>query len=635
MGRASYNGSNHPERRRFHPKSDAEGHRIKLLEERLNPAWIQRMSETPANPRGGRPQPSGASTSIRLQPGPAGVGPRGPVSPSHAAQPGVRVHHEGAGAGPGPSSLRLLLGFVVVVGAAALVGFVKPTQVRDVIHELGQRKGAAAIRAAETAEGQSDWWEGKWGQYAYPGLGGLLIAVGAVSLKRRWLHFLATGILVAGTVCCVGIMLRRPVSWPWLLLMGAGLSYLIQSGSKPVVLSVRGFIGWALIAFAGVACVEDWLNVSAVADGLGKSAGDFLGEHELEVGWFAVLVLVAIGVACSKSRGIHFFDAILLVALAYFCFQDGYVKTVDFSHLWADVKPVEKADIGNIELWRWVFMGTLIIISAMLLHFSLGVGALTIAFAIVWLLAGLHADRYFGRLAFVRIGSPGLAGALAADGGERGNSREMESMPSPAGRGYGEPETLGRGELQLERKDLVALVVPLVWTYLTAALAGLLGAAGLRLLLSRPESRWWVVLPLWFGFGIALTWLVISWPRIPGQSLDAWLRGLGMVKEHRHAIGLMALGVMALAGARALHRDSRYETWLYVAVSSIFIGTAISLIGLAVLIYYGGYDPLPVWSYISVAVGQSSMMWVLLMHLNLRSRSATAEYVQHQLSQRL
>ncbi len=535
----------------------------------------------------------------------------------------------------GPSAFRLLIGFAVVVGAAAIVGFLTPERFADVANSLAGKEVLVSVRPAAAVEEQSGWLTGDRRERGYYAIGGLLIAAGAFSLGRRFFHFVATGVLVAGTLCASGIMLGRPVSWPWLLLVGAGLSYLFQSRSSPVVLSVRGCLGWAMIALAGVACVRGWLDVSVVGDRLGERARGFLSEHELQVRWFLVLVLVAIGVACSKSRAIYFFNAVLLVALVCFCFQDGYVKTVDFSHLWPDARPVEKADIANIELWRWVFMGTLILISAMLLHLSMGVGALTVAFAVIWLLAGLHADRYFGRLAFVRSGGAGLAGALAADADDRGDTGERVSIPSPNRRGYAETGALGQREHPLERKDLVALVVPLLWTYLTAALAGLLGAAGLRLLLSRPESRWWVVLMLWFAFGVGLTWLAISWPRIPGQSVQTWLRGFGMVKEHRHAIVMTAVGVMALAGARALHRDSRYETWLYMAVTSIFLGTAASLIGLAVLIRFGGYDPLPVWSYVSIAVGQSSIMWVLLMHLNLHSRSATAELVHQQLSQRL
>ena len=176
---------------------------------------------------------------------------------------------------------------------------------------------------------------------------------------------------------------------------------------------------------------------------------------------------------------------------------------------------------------------------------------------------------------------------------------------------------------------LVGAVAPIVWLYLTAILAGFIGAGGLRMLSDHPGFRWWAGIALWFGLGMGLMWLWSVWPRDSGQSWSRWVSAWGLSRYHVEAIWLTALGVMAICGSWALRDGSRYEAWLYVAAMCVFLGTALSLVAVALLIKYGGFSPLPVWSYVAISAGQSSLMWVLLMHLSFRSRgvvgrSATA-----------
>ena len=346
-------------------------------------------------------------------------------------------------------------------------------------------------------------------------------------------------------------------------------------------------------------------------------------DRRQECTWGTIVVLTAIGVSCSQTRPIHFLSAVLLVALAYYCIQQGKVAVVAFPELGEHVRPLHIQNLGNIPLWRWVLAGELVLLGAILLHMALGVGALTLAFALVWLAAGMQVDRAIGRLTMARlVGQYG--GSIVREAGERGGSGPpladgtmglpMAAAPDAA------TKDLGAAAKPLSSSLLVGAVTPTVWLYMTAVLAGFIGVAGLRMLSDHPGFRVWSSVGLWFVFGMGLMWLWSVWPRDPDQSWSQWLSTWGLSRYHVQAVWLTALGVMAISGSWALREGSRYETWLYVAAGCIALGTVLSLVAVALLIRFGGFSPLPAWAYVAISAGQSSIMWVLLMHLSLGFR---------------
>ncbi|MFQ5411580.1 MAG: hypothetical protein ACE5EC_04760 [Phycisphaerae bacterium] len=303
------------------------------------------------------------------------------------------------------------------------------------------------------------------------------------------------------------------------------------------------------------------------------------------------------------------------------------------------IPTIAHESLKNIATWQWVLIGDFVLLSAIMLHLALGVGALTVAFATSWLLLGLQVDKAAWRMAVTRF-----AAGLAAQQIDRSTpSRPPASGPAesvvgnggmglPIGGGEVRPAATGArptrpaASIQDLEEQMIRAVLPFIWVYLTAILAGIIGACGLRLWVERIDVRLWLMCALWLSFGLGVMWLYQHWPRYPDQpwSEGQWLIVWITSPYHIQAICLAALGPMAILGGWALRWNSSYQTWLDVAMISIMIGTALSLITMAVLIRYGGFAPKPAWSYAAIAAGQSSIMWVLLMHRSLRARRGAA-----------
>ncbi len=564
----------------------------------------------------------------------AAFSPRGGLPP---APPSVKIIHEAPPRKSSPSWFRLLIGFILVI-AAVLVASNDIETWRNWITDgsiaLGlTERGAAPDVTSAPAEVAS------WQTPALRVGGGVLLMLGGLCLGSGLISFLVTGALMTATMLLANTLLVSGIHWQILVLVSMALTYGVQSVGREIKLSPAAIIGWALIGLACLGSVRGWFdgshyNWSFLGASWAEQTGDFFTRWASECAWGVVLLLTAIGVSLSRTKPIHFLNAVLLAALAYYCLQDGKLEMVAFPDLAkGDVIPtIAHESLHNVQPWQWVLVGDLVLLSAIMLHLALGVGALTLAFAASWLFFGLQVDKVAGRMVMTRA-----AAGFAAQSIDRTSGVQQSSAGAGTGsRGMGLPIDGAGGrptasntapakpaaQNQASNAQLIGAVLPLVWVYLTAILAGVIGICGLRLWVERADVRMWLMCALWLSFGLGAMWLYQRWPRFPDQpwSEPQWLLVWGTSRYHIQAICLAALGPMAILGGWALRWNSSYHTWLGVAMVSIMTGTALSLLTIAVLIRYGGFESLPSWVYVAIAAGQSSIMWVLLMHRSLSVR---------------
>jgi hypothetical protein len=159
-----------------------------------------------------------------------------------------------------------------------------------------------------------------------------------------------------------------------------------------------------------------------------------------------------------------------------------------------------------------------------------------------------------------------------------------------------------------------------VWMYLTVILAGVIAAAGLHLLSADGAYRAWLSYALWLVFGFSLAALWFLDPREPEQSWTSWISDWTQSKYRLHAIWAMFLGSLTVAGSWALRPHSRAEAWMHASIYCAFLGTVLTLISITLLDRFGGFATLPVWIYGAIAAGQSSLAWVMMMHLSFAER---------------
>ncbi len=483
-----------------------------------------------------------------------------------------------------------------------------------------------------------DWFLNNLGRLRWV-LGGLLITLGGWCLGGNPLRFLLDSALVLATVA-VGMLLTWTLIGEWIwnhpsarwLAAAAclALNYFAHAAGRIEWPKVTSVIGFALIATAGWSVSQGVLSVEAFAPKLGERFASAAGEWKHEFTWGTVLLLTSIGVVMSRGRLMYFLNAVLLAALAYYCIQDGSQRVLDFSEQnWPDIT---LHDLSYVPPWRWMLAGELALLSLILLHLSLGVGAISVVFAAAWFGVSLQVDKEMGRDALLvysnvhRViqqdaerqangltsGAGGPADVLTG-GFHRRTDREPSSPPPPL--------------LTLEQKRAmfqtagIRIGFVFVWTYLTAFLAGIIGASGLRLLIRTPSNRQWALIVLWTLVGGMFVYLSGIWP--PAQNWQSRLASLVIPKTHVYAIWFTALLSCAFFGAFALRTNSDYLTWLKTGVWIVFTGTAMTLISLAMLIKFGGLPSMPVWKYVAIALGQSGLMWVLLLHQTGREHRST------------
>lgn len=524
---------------------------------------------------------------------------------------------------------RLGIGLILVM-LGAVVALVREDAVAQIVSE-----DAWSRLLAWTAD---QTWLGPWVRWL---VASVLVVVGGSCLRSKLIFFLIHSALIAGTTYCTNELLATDLSYRVIVLGALVLGYLIHVAPKVATPSLRGIVGLALVGLAGLSTVERWYDWPAWASAIGPNWGEFFQHWNVEFTWGAVLVLTAVGVSFSRNRPIHLLNAVLLAALAYHCVRSGEMANVAFPELG---RTLQHTALENVEMWRWVAAVNLVLFAAVLLHMSLGMGSLTLGFAVLWVVVGFRVYGAVGTLSLVRFGEA-VAAISDRPGGDAGAMNPLANMglpipatappttrhPAPRSatpRSASHPafqsvatdaELAEARELAIasvQREGLRREVIPLVWMYVIAILAGVIATAGLMMLIQDATPRRFMSYALWFGFGLgcATTWSL--WPRDPDQDWLSWLAAFRLSRYHTYPIWLAFLGTTSLLASGTLSASSRRETWVQAAVLAILVGTAATLVASAMLIKFGGLPPLPVWTYCVVAVGQSSMMWALLFHLS-------------------
>jgi len=444
--------------------------------------------------------------------------------------------------------------------------------------------------------------------------------------------------LIAGKlVRAVDRMLGAGMSPLALVIASAVFGYLVYTNSRAAAPRGRTLIGFGFVAFASLGAALGWIDWKTPAERIGPAAVKIASEWGNEVTWATVLIFTAVGVSFSRARPVHLLNAVLLTALAYACVRGGYSRNHTFPELSTGTKliQIEYESYSNVDTWRWVVAVELCCIAAILLHASLGMGALNVAFALTWMIVGMAAYKSIGTMSVARAFGSGTA--LAMEG-------PLENMGLPVGAAQGEAGLAARGDsmagglkqmsalrstthgeqeaLKLQGQIVIRELTTLAWVTLTALLAGVIGVTGFRMMAESMAVRVSVAALLWLGLFIGAFALIWVWPKDPAQSWEQWLAAFKFSRYHLYLIWLIFVASMAIVGIWSLLTAKQVAMCSHAAAAAVFLGTAVSLVAAAVLITFGGFPKLPVWVYCVLAAGQSSLAWALLFHLNPPMRKA-------------
>ncbi|MBX3394231.1 MAG: hypothetical protein KF841_02570 [Phycisphaerae bacterium] len=564
---------------------------------------------------------------------------RPPIEPSgvkpavaQSAVPTVRVHAD-SGSGSGRANQRGL--FVILLGfAIAMLGVFVAFQTEEAWREFIWPRAAAGAARTGATEPIGTAVNLSWIEWArWPG-GVVLLAISALLAGTKVLRFLLSAMLFSGTAYVAsGLLESKLVHWfgdsptlPCLITIGVGLAYLVHAASDLKEPKLGAVIGLLFTGIAGVGVLRGWFSEPAWIGRLGESATELARVWKAECNWGIALLLTVIGVVNSRGRTIHFLNAVILAAMAYYCVHDGALRVFPFEG--TDWTPIELRDIAYVPTWRWVMVGELILLSGVLVHLALGVGALTVIFAVAWLGFALSVDREMGRdaiLSYSQAADMSMSARATTGVGTPSAAKGPASMLPFLGSGDGRGEGPAYSPEQLKgllRKATIRISLLYVWIYATALMAGVIFAAGLRMLIDNARARTWVVLALGIVSGAAAYWLWTIWPT--SETWEVKLTSWVVPRTHVYAISVVALVAAAVFGARSLSWDSKFSTWLYTASTLTFFGTVSTLVGIAMLIKLTGYGQMPVWAYAAIALGQSLLMWVLLIHQSDRARRGLA-----------
>ncbi|MBN2560059.1 MAG: hypothetical protein JXQ75_03920 [Phycisphaerae bacterium] len=502
-------------------------------------------------------------------------------------------------------------------------------------------------------------------------------AIGALSLIRsRPFSFLITTVLVGLAACCVVVLVGEELSWRPIAFGAAVLGYAIHLGPHPTSMSAVGVVGLVLVVLAGLAAGHDWPQGwptwSAVGARLGPGPAGFVSNWGQELTWGTILFAAFLGGLCSRTRPIHFLITVLLVALAYHCVMSGKIEirafqrseegelmTAVYDGLSTEQITVEHEAYSNVAAWRWVAAVELILFAAVLLYKALGMGALSVAFALAWMVLGCWSYGSLRSMSFLGYACRmGAASPIVAVGDSQQVRNPLANMglplgPTPAaGQSEPPPRTLRSARVstatrpdrtaaastvtaeELARAREAALTstrqltwrevgLP-IWVYATAILAGIIAITGVHMLFTNEVHRLWLTIALWVTFAVGLTVMWFADPKEPEQSWASWISDWTQSRYKIKVVWLIFLGTLAIVGSWALRPRSQTETWIRASIACVFLGTAMTLVGLALLFYRGGFTPLPVWSYGAIAAGQSALAWILMMQLSLSARRGVA-----------
>lgn len=437
--------------------------------------------------------------------------------------------------------------------------------------------------------------------------------------------------------------------------LSAAFGFLAHGRPDQAKTSVRGVIGLVLVAAAALGTVHGWYDWTPLASRIGPDAQKVLSERRSEFIWATVIILTAIGVASSRTKPIHLMIALMLGAMAWHCVSSGMIEIRSFPELarLGQVPSVEDSSYRNVAIWRWVVAGEMVLLGVILLHLSLGMGSLNIAFALAWMFVGLglyssigsmSLARFFGEYAASQAASrdattttpppadplanwglplggqpprpqgaagPGTKPAAATGPGTSATSRRVDEADIQAAR--------QRAMASVQRAPVVREVTPLIWMFVTAILAGIIGVTGVAMMTQREGPRTFILCALWLATGVCIALLWSVWPK----GSETWQGAVAAFKYSRYhtgAIWLAFIGTAAVAGAWALRKNSSIGAWIHASVAAILLGTCCTLGAAAIMIRFGGFPSLPAWIYVAIAIGQSSLMWSLLTYQNMASR---------------
>ncbi|RIK62176.1 MAG: hypothetical protein DCC65_17940 [Planctomycetota bacterium] len=576
-----------------------------------------------------------------------------------------------------PRHGTLLVGLVLIL-AGVFLALLPPASWKSLFSEDAPAGavGAAPASPSPTPTAMQDWFsrESLATDNARWIISGLIVLAGLSFLRARALAVVITAAMFALTAYCCDELsnhaFSRAVSAIFadgaaryvLPLVAAAFGYLVHTLPNQEKLSLRGVFGLVLTAIAALGTVRGWYDWTSVAARIGPDAEKVLAEWRTECTWATVLILTAIGVASSRTRPLHFLIALMLAALAWHCVSTGLVEVRSFTDLAKDgrVLSVEVSSYHNVDIWRWVVAGEMTLLAVILLHLAIGLGGLNIAFAIVWMVVGLAIYDSVGSMSIVRTASEaaGESGAARrAGGGAPAGADPLANWglplaappampPRPQTAPPADADSKGastvpqsarpvevqdleaarnRAMQSIQREQLKATIVrevtPLVWMFLIAILAGAFGVTGVAMMTGREGVRVFVLCGLWLAVGIAVSALWSVWPK-NSESWQGVVAAFRYSRYHTWAIWLAFLVTAALAGCWVLRKDSRVDAWVQASAAAILLGTGLTFGAVAILIRYGGFPSLPTWTYIVIAVGQSSLMWALLMQQNIAARRA-------------
>lgn len=508
-----------------------------------------------------------------------------------------------------------------------------------------------------------------WAEWVRWGIVGLA-AIGALSLLHSLpFAFLLTAVLIGGSGYALLELVRADgmPPWRWLIVGAVVPAYLVHSSAVAPRISGRGLPGLALVLAAAIGQTRGWFDWSGPAAALGDGPARLARDYGVECAWGTTLFLATLGGLCSRTRIIHILIAALLVALAYYCIVSGKIVVREFptlSRAGEALKTQIDDSFGNVARWRWVLLVELSTIAAALVYKGLGVGGMNLAFAALWMLLGCffyEGLRSMSMLGFagrtlapyltrppssaptpppdplggtmgLPIGPLPPASVQRPDFSDPATPERLRRIPPPElarprDRRFAEPTSPAAGTPQMvaaQRQLTVREVGLPLWIYLTAIHAAVLAVAGLRLLRLGEAARAAVGYTLWLVLGAGLAWMWMLDPREPSQSWLSWLSDWAQSPHKLHVVWLIFFAAAASASAWALRPTAKVESWVHASIVCAFLATAVTLIWLAVLSYFGGFDSLPIWTYAAIAVGQSLPAWVLLVQQSLERHHQVA-----------
>lgn len=472
---------------------------------------------------------------------------------------------------------------------------------------------------------------------------GVFLLGGAV-LGAAFFPFLVTTALLALSLWESVLLTQVPLSAGWLALVTVALGFCFHAPARTGPLPMRGVIGVLCVAAGGLLIYTGGVPWSRLAGMIGRGTDEFFRTWGDLCTWGVVLTLTGVGVGVARSRRASFMNAVMLTALAVFCVRTAMVVAPTFTDLPAAAsRPVESVSLSNVPLWRWLIAGDLVLLVGVLLYQSRGFGLLTIAFAAAWMLVAVEAHRSIGTLSAMRaisdhmvvqMGPNPLAnwGLPIGPGGDastppaRHPQRVSGAAPAPQwsrASGMSDEEiergkeslrqAINRAQRQAEFREATAGV----WIIASAVLAGLIAAGGLAQYSSHPLYRALMPQAIWVGCAAAVAWLVMRAPPDSGESVLS--QALEWLQSRQRGLFLWTVfgATLALAAPFALRRGADARNWSALAVGAVFLGTVLSLGAIAILIRFGGFSALPTWVYITVAAGQSSLAWLLMLRAQL------------------